>query len=303
MRIAMLTHRIRVEEKLVAEAFERRGVPCDVIDLRTVAFDVDRAPLDGVAAVLDRSISQSHGLAAVELLERHGVRCINRLAVIATCGDKLRTSLALAAAGVPSPRVRVAFSPEAALDAIEALGYPVVLKPTIGSWGRLLARVNDRDAAEALLEHKATLGSVNHSTFYIQEFVAKPGRDIRAFVVGDETICAITRTSRHWVTNTARGAVAANCRVTPEIDEISRRAAEAVGGGIVAVDLLESPDRGLLVNEVNHTMEFRNSIAPTGVDIPGRIVDYVVAVAGESTAAPDDATCAVGTDAGGGRAW
>jgi [lysine-biosynthesis-protein LysW]--L-2-aminoadipate ligase len=151
------------------------------------------------------------------------------------------------------------------------------MKPAVGSWGRLLARINDRDAAEALLEHKVTLGSFHHGAFYIQEFVRKPGRDIRTFVVGDETICAIYRDSPHWITNTARGASASNCPVSDELHSLSQAAAKAVGGGVVAIDLFES-DRGVLVNEVNYTMEFRNSIDTTGVDIPARIVDYVIAV-------------------------
>src|SRR5687767_4118537 len=151
------------------------------------------------------------------------------------------------------------------------------MKPAVGSWGRLLARVNDQDAAEAILEHKDTLGSFHHGAFYIQEYVRKPGRDIRSFVVDGETICAIYRDSPHWITNTARGGVATNCPVTSEIADLSSRAAEAVGGGVVAVDLLESSD-GILVNEVNYTMEFRNSIDTTGVDIPARIVDYVLSV-------------------------
>ena len=171
----------------------------------------------------------------------------------------------------------VAHTPESALQAIERLGYPVVLKPAVGSWGRLLSKVNDREAAEAILEHKETLGSYHHSIFYIQKYVEKHGRDIRSFVVGDETICAIYRTSPHWITNTARGGVATNCPVTREVGDISVRAAKAVGGGVVAVDLFETPD-GLMVNEVNYTMEFRNSIDTTGVDIPAKVVDYVVEV-------------------------
>lgn len=280
MRIALLYHRIRIEERLLIEAFAQRGIACDLVDARRIVFDIHENRLPPYDAILDRSISHTQGLAATHVLERFGIPCINESRVIETCGDKLRTSLALASAGVPTPRTLAAFSPESAIEAIETIGYPAVLKPTVGSWGRLIARVNDRDAAEAVLEHKSTLGSTSHSTFYVQEHVRKPGRDIRSFVVGDETICAITRTSEHWVTNTARGARAAGCTVTGEIDEVSRAAARAVGGGILAIDLLESPDRGLLVNEVNHTMEFRNSIEPTGVDIPGRIVDYVAGVAG-----------------------
>jgi [lysine-biosynthesis-protein LysW]--L-2-aminoadipate ligase len=157
------------------------------------------------------------------------------------------------------------------------MGYPVVLKPAVGSWGRLLTKVNDRDAAEAVLEHKTVLGSYHHSIFYIQKYVEKPGRDIRSFVVGDTCIAAIYRHSEHWITNTARGAVTSNCPVTAELARISVAASNAVGGGITAVDLMET-DNGLLVNEVNYTMEFKNSIAPTGVNIPAKIIDYVMAV-------------------------
>ncbi len=165
----------------------------------------------------------------------------------------------------------------------------------MGSWGRLLSKVNDRDAAEALLEHKEILGSYHHSVFYIQEFISKPGRDIRTFVVGDETICGVYRHSAHWITNTARGATTTNCAVTPEIDRLSRDAARAVGGGVLAVDLLETSDGRLLVNEVNYTMEFRNSIDVTGVNIPARVVEYVLETAAASgTNADLPATAGVG---------
>jgi [lysine-biosynthesis-protein LysW]--L-2-aminoadipate ligase len=174
--------------------------------------------------------------------------------------------------------VQIAFTPESALKTIEEMGYPVILKPAIGSWGRLLSKVNDRDAAEAILEHKEILGSYHHSIYYIQEYIQKPKRDIRAFVVGNETIAAIYRASDHWITNTARGGEATNCPVTPELNALCAAASNAVGGGITGVDVLEDPDRGYLINEVNYTIEFRNSIATTGVDIPNKIIDYVLAV-------------------------
>ncbi|HLO41905.1 MAG TPA: lysine biosynthesis protein LysX, partial [Phycisphaerales bacterium] len=227
----------------------------------------------------------------VRVLESYGVTCINSSSIIEVCGDKLTTSLRLAQAGVPTPRTLVATDPESALIAIERIGYPAVLKPTVGSWGRLLARVHDRDAAEAIVEHKSTLGSVQHSVFYVQEYVNKPGRDIRVFMVGGEPIAAIVRNSAHWITNTARGGKAGVMTITPQLRDICVAAAEAIGGrdAILAIDLLESPDRGLLVSEINHTMEFRNSIEPTGVDIPGRMIDHVVAVAsrGSRRAGPE----------------
>lgn len=282
MRIGILYSRIRVEEKLLIEAMERRGVAYELVDVRTAVLDLTcPAAWRRFDVILDRCVSHTAALACLQIWGAWGIPCVNTAQVVQVCGSKLETTLALARAGVPSPRTQIAFSPESALDAIEQMAYPVVLKPAVGSWGRLLAKINDREAAEAILEHKATLGSYQHSVFYIQEYVDKPGRDIRSFVVGDETICAITRHSAHWITNTARGGRAENCPVTPEIDQLSRAAAgavsgAAVGGGIVAIDLLETADGRLLVNEVNHTMEFRNSIAPTGVDIPGRVVDFLM---------------------------
>ncbi|GJM41195.1 MAG: lysine biosynthesis enzyme LysX [Ardenticatenaceae bacterium] len=294
MRIGILFSRIRQEEKLIVQAFEARGVVYEMIDVREAVFDLERpSSWQQYDVILERCVSHSRAQAALQILAAWEIPCVNNAHVAQVCGSKLETSLALVAAGVPSPQVQIATTPEAALAAIEQMNYPVVLKPAVGSWGRLLAKVNDREAAEAILEHKSILGSYQHSIFYIQEYIAKPDRDIRSFVVGDETICAITRHSAHWITNTARGGSAENCPVTPELDRLSRAAAKAVGGGVVAVDLLEDANGRLLINEVNYTMEFRNSIAPTGVDIPGRIVDYVLQVGEKRVVQPDTLATAV----------
>jgi len=288
VRVAVLVSRIRVEEKLLITALEASGAAVQVVNDDELTLPVADRPLGSsetlnlfpfqADVVLERSVSAARGIYALRILETHGYRTVNRYATAATCWDKLMTTAALAEAQIPQPRVQVAFTPESALAAIEAFGYPVVLKPVVGSWGRLLSKINDREAAETILEHKDVLGSYLHSIFYIQEYIAKPGRDIRAFVVGDETICAIYRGSSHWITNTARGGQASNCPVTPELNDLCQRAARAVGGGVLAIDVLEDAGRGFLVNEVNHTMEFRNSIHTTGVDIPARVVEYVLAV-------------------------
>lgn len=280
MRIALLHSRIRVEERLLIEAFEARGVDVRPIDLRDVVFDLaDPAPWREFDVVLDRSLSLTSSLAAVRILEGFGVRCVNPAAAIDTCADKLSTSLALVRAGVPTPRVTVGLSEEAAQRAVEALGYPAVIKPTLGSWGRLVARVNDRDSAEALIEHRFTLGGVHHHVLYAQEHIDKPGSDVRVFVVGGRAIAAIRRHSAHWVTNTARGAKAEGLAVSPELADLCERAVGAVGADIAAVDVLECPRRGAMVNEINHSMEFRNSIDTTGVDIPGLMVEHVLGIA------------------------
>jgi len=278
LKIGILYSRVRVEEKLLLEAMEKRGIPYDLLDDRAVILDMGRPGLN-YDVILERCINHSRAVSALRIINDWGIPTVNTYDVGETCGNKLLTTSALFRAGVPSPRTVVAFTTESALQAIEEMGYPVVLKPAIGSWGRLLSKINDREAAETVLEHKQILGSYHHSIFYIQEYIRKPGRDIRAFVIGDEAICAIYRDSEHWITNTARGGHATNCPVTPELNALSVAAAKAVGGGVLAVDVLEDPQRGYLVSEVNYTMEFRNSIAPTGVDIPNRIVDYLVAVA------------------------
>ena len=275
MKVGFLHSLIRFEEKqLLAEFRRRKDVDLIELDDRRLCFDLETAPQIDVA--FERCISHSRSLYSLQLLELAGVPCINQAEVARICGDKIESSIALAKHGIAQPQLRVAFTETQALAAIEELGYPVVLKPVIGSWGRLLSLINDRAAAETVLEHKQVLGSYQHSIFYIQEYIEKRGRDIRTFVVGDQCIAGIYRESSHWITNTARGAVAVDCPITDEIAEISLAAAAAVGGGILAIDLFESP-RGLLVNEVNYTMEFRNSIAPTGVDIPAKMVDYVIA--------------------------
>jgi [lysine-biosynthesis-protein LysW]--L-2-aminoadipate ligase len=280
LHVGVLYSRVRVEEKWIFAAMDRLGLHYDRLDDRGIFFDLQRPePWMHYDVVLERSLSYTSGLYALRMLNGWGIPTVNTASVAEVCGDKLATSAALARAGVPQPRATLAFSMESALEAMESLGYPVVLKPVVGSWGRLLAKINDRDAAEAILEHKVVLGSYQHSVFYIQEFIDKPGRDIRAFVIGDRVVTAIYRKSEHWITNTARGAAGEICPLTPELEDLCLQAAQAVGGGLLAIDLVEDPQRGLLVNEINHTMEFHTTQPISGVDLGGLITEYVVAVA------------------------
>ncbi|MBC8334176.1 MAG: lysine biosynthesis protein LysX [Anaerolineales bacterium] len=274
MRVGFLYSRLRVEEKLLLKEFEARP-EIEVVRINDGKqyFDISKLPAD-VDVVLERSISNSRGLYVSRIFESHGIPVLNPSAVAEKCGDKYITSQILEQKNIPTPRVLMAFDLDAALSATDAMGYPCVLKPVVGSWGRLLARVESHEMAEAVIEHKASLG-VSHKVFYVQEYINKPGRDIRAFVIGEEPIAAIYRSSENWITNTARGGVATNCPLTPELDEICRQTARAMGGGLLAIDLFEAKE-GFTVNEVNHTMEFRNSIETTGVDIPARMVDFVI---------------------------
>lgn len=292
-RIGMVYSRGRVEEKMLQEAAQKRGVELVPVLDDTLILDLDPGALP-YDVVLERSVSYTRGLYILKFCKAHGVPAVNRYEVASACGDKTETSLLLRKAGVPTPRTKVAFDTASALQAIEEIGYPAVLKPTLGSWARMVARVDSRREAEQILEHREQLPNPVQHVYYIQEYVKKERilgqdasgispasgaqalhRDMRAFVVGDQTICAIWRNSPHWITNTARGAIASNAQVTPELNELCLKAADAVGGGVLALDLMETPD-GLTCHEINHTMEFRNSVAPTGVDIPGKIIEFCV---------------------------
>lgn len=276
MKIGVLLSRIRVEEKLIFRAAEERGYEVLRIDDRHLVFNLEKPSFPDVDIVLDRGLVHSRAEYTLRILESWGIPTINSYRATITCDNKFLTNMALIENDIPTLRTMLAYTPASALEAIEELGYPVVLKPNQGSWGRLLAKINDRDAAEAVLEHKEILGSYHHSIFYIQEYVRKPGRDIRAFVVGDRVIAASYRASEHWITNTARGGASTACPITPEIESLALGSARAVGADIAGVDLVET-DEGCKVIEINVGAEFHGLIETTDTDIAGIIVDYLCA--------------------------
>ena len=268
--LRILFTRLRTEEKLLKEAAERLGIPCELQNVSDTVFGGGPfCPADDV--VLARCVSHNQNEGVAQMLETQGITVVNSSRVMGICGNKLTTSAVLERAGVPQPKFLAAFTPEGALEAVESLGYPAVCKPISGSWGRLLAKITDRESAEAIFEHKSMLGAI-HNTFYIQEFVDKGSFDVRAFVVDGEPLCAIARTSEHWITNTARGGSASNLPLDDETASILRSVHAAIGGEFLAVDLFKTNGRWV-VNEVNDGGEFRNSIAPTGKDIPGAVVE------------------------------
>jgi [lysine-biosynthesis-protein LysW]--L-2-aminoadipate ligase len=273
--LAVVYDRVREDEKMLWRSMDELGVEYDKVYAPQLSFDFHMGK-PAWKVVIERCVSQSRGYAIAASLEGFGVEVVNPSSVIANCGDKLVTNALLARHNIPTPRTQVCFDAETALKVIDQMGYPVVMKPPVGSWGRLLSLIRDRDAAETVIEHKEVLGGYQHQIFYVQELIAKPERDIRAFVASGVCIGAIYRNSDHWITNTARGGKASNCPVTPELAALAESAARAVGGAVVAVDLVEAPGRGLLVIEVNHTMEFKNSVSTTGVDIPRRIAEYAI---------------------------
>lgn len=264
---------IRPEEKLIIEAAKKRNAEIKLLHLEKEILDEEKFPLD-FEIYLDRSISTIKGLYVLQFLENCGKKVINESKVAKTCQDKFLTSVTLQKFNIPQPKFTLAFSLEQAKKAVEILGgLPVVLKSPFGSWGRLLAKISDWETLEAIIEHREFLGSAFHKVYYLQKYVEKNGRDIRAFVFDDEVLCAIYRNSLHWITNTARGGKATDCKITEELRKICQKTSKAIGGGILGIDLFETKE-GFLVNEVNHVIEFRNSEMVTGVSISLKIIDY-----------------------------
>ena len=278
MRVGVLYSRIRKDEKLLLNELRDRGHEVVKIDVRSQRFPVNEVPevFSGLDLVLDRCLATSRSLYVTRFCEAYGVPVVNGAHTAETCADKVKNSLALAEAGVPTPATDVAFTSDAALESIERFGYPCVLKPVIGSWGRLMAKIDSRSAAEAILEHKETLGHYEHKIFYIQEFVEKPGRDIRVVAVDGEPIAAMARTSEHWLTNAARGATTEPFAVDDEVADLVTRSSEAVGGGLLGIDLMETGE-GYTVHEVNHTVEFKALNEVVDVDVPSKVVDWLEA--------------------------
>ena len=281
--LAVAASRVRVEERRILEALERRRVPYRHVDTRRVWVELAPPRTPPYAVALNREISHTRSLYWARLLEAMAVPSVNTAAAIAVCGDKLLTSLALRRAGVPTPRTAVALTTEAALEAAERLGFPLMVKPLVGSWGRLVARLRDRDEARVVLEHRQALPSPQQHVIYLQELVGEPGRDIRVIVVGDEILGATYRRADGWRANVARGAHSTPCPLDADLSRLALAAAAAVGGGVVGVDLLESGAGELCVLEVNHAVEFQGFQQTHGdrVDVADAIVGYALARAGQ----------------------
>lgn len=282
LRLGVLVSYLRQEEKLILAAARARGMDVVPIFDRTLTLNLS-APTAAESGVdvdvlLDRSVMHSRAGYTLWAMDRWGIPTLNTASAVSICDDKARASMVLEAAGIPSPKTFVAYSVESALEACEELGYPVVMKPVAGSWGRLISRVNGPEQARAIIKQKSEHGSVQHEIFYIQEFIEKPGRDIRAYVVGGEIVAASYRTSEHWITNAARGAVSVPCPVTPEIEDLALRGCEVVGARLAGVDLIETKD-GLKVIEINTGGEFKGLMTTTDRDIAGEIVEEAARIA------------------------
>ncbi len=267
---------IRWEERALINAFKSLGTEPVLIHVKSNPLILTNEFNVGAEVVLQRCMSNYLARASTEALEGLGVKVVNSAEAIAKCSDKLWSATILMRNNLPIPKVAVAFSPEGVSKAIESFGYPSVIKPISGSWGRLIALVRDEEELRTIMEHRSYLPGQNSKVHLIQEFIKKPGRDLRVFVVGDEVPVAIYRISEHWITNAARGGKAVPAKVDQELEELVIKAAKALGAEFVGVDVFEDPDRGYLIDEVNPVPEFKRTVAATGYDLPKKVAEYLI---------------------------
>lgn len=272
--LILLYDNIRWEEKAIYESARKRGIDITNVDCKDLILELD-GPSYSNKTIIQRCVSYFKSLHSTAALEGLGASVINPLNTSIVCGNKLFTHMKLKNAGIKTPKVITTFSYEAALSALDIFGYPTIIKPTIGSWGRLIALLKDKDAAKAVIEDRQHMFPL-YQIYYFEEFVDRPPRDIRAIVIGDTVVAAIYRYSENseWKTNMALGGRAESCPITKELEDICIKSTQAVDGKIVGVDLMESSRDGLLVHEVNNTTEFKNTVRVTGIPIQDMIVDY-----------------------------
>lgn len=273
----MLYDQLRWEEKAIIQSGKKKGIDIDAINCRDVVIDLEKDQEYSHRMMLQRCVGYFNNVHSTAAIEGLGATVINSLRTATVCGNKLFSHMELRRAGVEVPKAICAFSQPSALSALDNYGYPKVIKPVVGSWGRLIALLKDKEVAEAVIEDREHMYPLYH-VYYFEDYVKRPPRDIRAIVVGDTVAAAIYRYSGNgsWKTNMALGGTAEPCKVTNELENICLTASKAVQGEIVGVDLMESDDSGLLVHEVNNTTEFKNTVRVTEVDIPSAIVDHCI---------------------------
>ena len=273
--ITALYDTIRLEEKLLIESAKKNDIDLEMIDCKKMFVDLnDKKNFDG--PVLQRCVSYYRNLHSTAAIEGQGTKVVNCLHTGIFAGNKLFTHMLLQKIGVPTPDATVAFSKDSALEALHKNGFPKIIKPTVGSWGRMVSKINDMDSAEGIIEGREAMYPI-HQVHFLEEFVERPPRDIRAIVIGDNVAAAIYRNSGdgNWKTNTHLGGSAEICEITNELEDICIKAKDAVQGDIVGIDLMESNEKGMVVHEINNTTEFRNVVRVTGVDIPKLMLEYV----------------------------
>ena len=278
-KISIVFDRLRIEEKLLSKQALDMGLQVEMIDAKSSHINTDNKAndFDFGDGTLERCISYFRGLHYTACLEFLKIPVINKLSVASVCGNKMMMTLKLAEYKIPSPETFFAFTRESALEMADNAGYPLVIKPLVGSWGRGVAKISNRETLEAVTESRDISDGAYDRIYYLQKMVKRPPRDIRVITVGGRAIAAMYRkSSGGFKTNIALGADPEPCKITKEMEDLAAKSSDAVGGGILGVDMMEDEERGLVVHEVNNTVEFKGISKTTEINIPKEMIEYLL---------------------------
>ena len=278
-KICIVFDRLRTEEKMLQKEASNLGHDVVMLDAKITQINTDskKEDYDFGDVVLERCISYFRGLHITASLEFMKIPVLNKFEVANICGNKMFMTLCLKKNNIPTPKTYFSFSSESAIKNLEKVGYPLVIKPIIGSWGRGVMPIKDKDTIESIVEIRNITDNPHDRIYYLQELVKRPPRDIRVITVGDKVISAMYRkSSGGFKTNIALGADPEICEITSEMEEMAIKASKAMGGGILGIDMMEDDEKGLVVHEVNNTVEFKGLSKVAKQNIPKEMIEYAL---------------------------
>jgi len=282
--VGILINRITWEVKQLIAEFEKNQIKYELLNNQKVYYKLSREKdlKSNFDLILERSLSYLRGLYSCAILETKGYKVINNYECLTISGNKLLTSLKLIEKNIPTPETYIAFKDNSAINAIDgSIGYPVILKPIIGSWGRLIAKIEDYNSATANLQAREIMGNVYQKIYYLQEYIvdtnSKNPTDFRVFVIGDKCVAVMGRFSpdKDFRSNIAVGGTAKPVELTPELEKLSIQASRAINGEIIGVDLMFKKGN-LNVIEINGTPQFKGIVSATKINIASEIVEYIM---------------------------
>ena len=278
-KVCIVFDRLRSEEKMLQKEAANLGHDAVMLDAKITQINTDskKNDFDLGDVVLERCVSYFRGLHFTACLEFMDMPVLNKFDVASTCGNKMFMTMLLKKSNIPTPKTYFSFSSQSAAENVEKVGYPLVIKPVIGSWGRGIIAIKDKDTMDAVSEIRGITDSPHDRIYYLQELVKRPPRDIRVITIGDRPIAAMYRkSSGGFKTNIALGADPEICEITKEMEDLAAKASKAMGGGILGVDMMESDDQGLVVHEVNNTVEFKGLARVAEKNIPKEMVEFAL---------------------------
>jgi [lysine-biosynthesis-protein LysW]---L-2-aminoadipate ligase len=272
VNVAFLAERLRVEERQLADSFKSRGLCSELIKPASLSINLNESTQQVADLILDRGVTTKDTAALSALLATNGAMVVNRPATSRLMADRLALMRHLVIAGLPVPQSRVCFGEESALKAIEEIGYPAVIKTLDVDPAFPSAFVDDRDSAEAIVEHRIVLG--HDHTALIQSFQPSVhDRSLRAVVIGSQPVSYDARPHDGWRPNTGESYVPVE-GVNEDVEELVSAVISRAGTGVYAVLMIET-ETGPVVTGIENLVTFRH-LVDLDVDAAEMIAQFAI---------------------------